>query len=139
MPDVHLNYWAVAVAAFATFMLGGAWYTALFGKTWQRLHGYSEEKVKAMQTARPPAVFFSVMLISYFVLAIAVGVVFSIAGVQSAVGGAALGFVLWLGLCAAIGATEHIASDRHIGVYMIDRSYQLLSLVMIGVIIGAWK
>jgi len=139
MPSIQLNYWAVAVAAVATFMLGGLWYTALFGKKWQQLHGYSEEKVKAMQQARPPAIFFSVMLISYFVLAIAVGVVFSVAGVHSAVGGAALGFMLWLGLCAAIGATEHIASDRHIGIYMIDRSYQLLSLVMIGVIIGAWK
>ena len=29
-----LNYWAVLAAAVATFMLGGAWYTALFGKLW---------------------------------------------------------------------------------------------------------
>lgn len=139
MTSIHLNYWAVTVAAVATFMLGSLWYTALFGKLWQRLHGYSDEKVKAMQQARLPAVFFSVMLVSYFVLALAVGVVFSLAGIQSAVGGAALGLTLWLGLSAAIGATEHVASDRPIGVYLIDRSYQLLSLVMIGVIIGTWK
>ena len=139
MPSIHLNYWAVTVAAVATFMLGGVWYTALFGKLWQRLHGYSEERIKAMQQARPPAIFFSVMLVSYFVLALVVAAACSLANVQSAMGGAALGLLLWLGLCAAIGATEHVASDRPIGIYLIDRSYQLLSLVMIGIIVGTWK
>jgi len=139
MPEIHLNYLAITVAALATFMLGGLWYTALFGKTWQRLHGYSEEKVKAMQQARPPAVFFSILLVSYFLLALTIGVVFSLAGVQTAMGGAGLGLVLWIGLSAAIGATEHVASDRPIGIYLIDRSYQLLSLVMMGIIIGTWK
>ena len=30
------NIWAVLTAGVAAFMIGGAWYTALFGKAWQK-------------------------------------------------------------------------------------------------------
>ena len=66
----EVNWWAVLVAGFAVFMLGGLWYTALFGKLWVRLNGYSEEKVREMQAKRPPHVFFGVMIGSYLLLSV---------------------------------------------------------------------
>jgi len=48
----HINYWAVLVAALATFMLGGLWYTALFGKAWARLSGYSDAKLAEISRSR---------------------------------------------------------------------------------------
>ena len=60
-----VNWLAVLVAGIATFFLGAVWYMALFGKTWQRLHGYSDEKVKQMQAAKPPPVFFGTMIASF--------------------------------------------------------------------------
>jgi len=134
-----LNWWAVLVAGFATFFLGAVWYMALFGKLWQRLHGYSEEKVRAMQKARPPAVFFGVMIASYLVLALIVAVIARAAGVSSAGAGATLGLLLWVGPALAIGATAWIASDKPVGAFAIDWAYQLVFLVMMGVIIGGWR
>jgi uncharacterized protein DUF1761 len=134
-----INWWAVLVAAAATFLLGGVWYTALFGKLWQRLHGYSDEKLKAMQAKRPPHVFFGVMIACYLVLAAVIGVVFASVGIAGAVNGATMGFLFWLGPAAAIGITSWLASDRHIGIYGIDLLYQLIFLVMMGAIIGGWR
>ncbi len=37
-----INYWAVLVSAVATFLVGGLWYTALFGKQRTELLGYSD-------------------------------------------------------------------------------------------------
>lgn len=134
-----VNWIAVLVAAAATFVLGGLWYTALFGKLWQKLNGYSAEKVKAMQKARPPQVFFGVMIGSYLILAAVLGILFHSFGVASAGTGAAVGGLIWLGPAAAIGMTSWIASDKHIGVYAIDLLYQLVFLLMMGAILGGWR
>ena len=47
-----LNYLAILVAAVATFMLGSVWYTALFGKAWQKAHGVTEEDMKAYRAKK---------------------------------------------------------------------------------------
>jgi hypothetical protein len=50
MPQVHINFLAVVVAAVAAFIIGGLWYSPLlFAKPWVNAHGYSEEQVKEMQ------------------------------------------------------------------------------------------
>ncbi len=135
----HVNWLAVAVAALATFFLGGVWYQALFGKLWVRLHGYSPEKVKQMQAAKPPALFFGGMIVAYFLLAIVMAVLIAALGITSWSGGATLGFLIWLGPAIAMGFTAWLASDRVIGVFLIDWAYQLVFLVMMGAILGAWR
>ena len=52
MGDV--NYLAVLLAAVAFFAVGAIWYTALFGKAWQRETGISEQ---TMQGANMPMIF----------------------------------------------------------------------------------
>ncbi len=45
MPEV--NWIAIVVAAVASFLLGGLWYSpALFGKAWQREVGLTDEQMK---------------------------------------------------------------------------------------------
>ena len=81
-----INWPAVAVAAFATFMLGGVWYQALFGPLWIKLHGYTPEQVAAMKVKRPPPIFFGGMIAAYLVLAIVVAlliVAFDLRGVTA--------------------------------------------------------
>lgn len=135
----ELNYWAVLVAALATFMLGGAWYTALFGKMWVKAQGYTDEQVKEMQGKRAPATFFGVMIGSYLLVSLVVAVLAVNLGIASAAGGAVLGLLVWLGPAAAIAMTGHIASNKPIGAYLIDASFQCVFLIMMGAIIGAWR
>jgi len=134
----ELNWLAVLVAGFAAFMLGGLWYTALFGKLWQRLNGYSDEKLKEMQAKRPPPVFFGTMIACYMVLALVVGVLVVKFNIIGALDGGLFGVGLWL-IVAAVGVTGQIASDKPMKALTIDASYQLLYLVMMGAILGAWR
>jgi hypothetical protein len=135
----HVNWLAAAVAAMATFFLGGLWYQALFGKLWVRLHGYTPEKVKQMQAAKPPLLFFGGMIIAYFLLAVVMSVLIGALGLDTWCDGAGFGFLLWVGPAIAIGFTAWLASDRVIGVFLIDWAYQLVFLVMMGAILGAWR
>ncbi len=133
-----INYLAVVAAAGATFFLGAFWYTALFGKLWMHLTGFTEEKVKELQARRPPALFFTGMIVCYLVVAFGVAVLAVSLRITSPIEGAVLGLVLWAGFAATIGMTAHLASDRHIGVYCIDTGYQLVFLVLMGAILGGW-
>ncbi len=134
-----INVWAVAVAALVAFGIGGVWYTAIFGKQWVQLQGYSEEKVKEMQVNRPPPAFFGGMIASYLVLALVLALLIGALPEKTALSGAALGALVWLGPAAAIGLTGWIASDKPIGVYFIDIGCQLVYLVLMGLILGAWR
>ena len=53
----EINWLAVAVAGLIAFLVGGVWYTALFGQLWIKLQGYSPEQVKEMQAQMSPPIF----------------------------------------------------------------------------------
>ena len=48
-----INYWAVLVAAVTSFVIGGVWYTVLFGQAWARLQSLSEEQLAQMAKDQP--------------------------------------------------------------------------------------
>ena len=134
-----LNWPAIAVAALATFMLGGVWYQALFGPLWIRLHGFTPEQVAAMKAKRPPPIFFGGMIGAYLVLAVVMALIVAAFDVRGATAGLTLGFLLWLGSASAVAFTGWLASDKPIGTFWIDASYQCIFMLMMGVILAAWR
>ncbi|MGC9355126.1 MAG: DUF1761 domain-containing protein, partial [Mariniphaga sp.] len=48
-----INYLAVIVAALSSFMVGWIWYGPLFGKSWMKLHGFTEEELKEGSLSMP--------------------------------------------------------------------------------------
>jgi len=134
-----VNFLAVLVSALVAFLVGGAWYTALFGKFWVKLHGYTPEQVKEMQARRPPPVFFGGMFVSYLVLALVVALLLTGLQEKTLLAGVALGVLLWVGPAAAIAFTGHLAGDKPLAVYLIDVGCQLVYLVLMGAILGAWR
>jgi hypothetical protein len=134
----EINWLAVLVAAFATFLLGGLWYTALFGKVWQRLNGYTDDQLKQMRVKRPPPVFFGIMIGAYVVIAVFFGVLVTSFNLTGAGDGAILGLIIWF-IVAAVGATGQAASDKPMIAFSVDALYQLVYLVMTGAIIAGWR
>ena len=60
-----MNWLAVVVATVAFFVVGAIWYTALFGKIWQREVGLSEEQLKG--GANMPLIFGTCFLLELLV------------------------------------------------------------------------
>ena len=133
----EINYWAVLVSGIATFMLGAVWYTVLFGEMRTGLLKLTEEQIKQGEKAMP--VNLSILVLCYIVIAFVMAAIASGWGIESAAQGALLGFLLWVGFSVALGLTGHVSSLNPLGVFLIDAGYQLVFLVMTGVIIGAWR
>lgn len=133
----EINLWAVLVCAVASFMVGGLWYGLIFAKAWPAVHGFSEDQLASMakKQGRNFAIFFATDLVMATVISmLAVNL-----GVASAVQGAGLGLLLWVGITATTGAAKNAACDRSLSAYLMDCGHELAALLVMGLIIGAWR
>ena len=93
---VHVNYFAVIVAAVAAFVLGWLWYSPLlFYKPWMRLRGM--DPAAAMAGAKMPVGKLVIELLRCFVLAYIIARFVAHLGVSSWMGAVHFGFFVWLG------------------------------------------
>jgi hypothetical protein len=142
MPTINwneLNWLAIAVAGFTTFMLGGVWYTALFGKAWQTAHGFSDETVKQVRAQMSPAKFFGGMFLCYLIVSLGLAILLQWSGVHTLVGGAMLGAIVGLLIVGPIVLTNHLPSMVKPAGFFIDATYSLIYCALIGAILGAWR
>jgi len=137
MPDVHINYLAVLVAALAAFALGALWYSPLlFAKPWVKAHGYTEERIKEMQKSAGKA--YAVSLVCQLLIALAIAVLVSYIHMERCVQGLKLGLLVWAGFAFPLGLMANVFSDKRITVFYIDTGYQLVYLLIMGAIITVW-
>lgn len=139
MPQAQINYLAVLVAAVATFAIGALWYSPLvLGKAWMEAHRYSPEELERMRKTAARAYFLS--LLCYLLMALVFSVLVSLTGASTALSGLWLGFLIWLGFVATTGLTGHLfGPERPIAVWLIDAGYQLVYLLLMGVLLALWR
>ncbi len=134
MREIPINSWAVIVAALARILLGALWYSpALFLPRWMQFAGVSQQQMKS---TFPKAMAADVVgsLVMSFVLVHAI----VYAGANGLVQGAIVGFLNWLGFIAFVLASGNIYEQRPLGYYGINAGYQLIALLLMGAILGAW-
>ena len=141
MHFLGVNVWAVLVAAVATMVVGFVWYSpALFANSWMKLMGYDandKEKIAEMQKSAGPSYFMS--LIASILAAFVLGKLISVSGFSNAVDGLKIGLVVWLGFVTTVQFTNALFSRQRNRLYMINTGYQLVSYVVMGTIMGAWR
>ncbi len=133
----EINFWAVLVCAVSSVMVGGVWYGLIFAKTWVAVHRFTDDQLASMakKQGRNFAIFFATDLVMATVISIlAVNL-----GVASAVQGAALGLLIWVGVSATTGAAKNAACNKSLSAYLIDCGHELAALLVMGAIIGAWR
>jgi len=128
MPEV--NYLAVLLAALSAFLLGGIWYSAIFGKQWMALTGQSEETLKS---GNPAIIFggaFVLNLIAAYVLAMFLG---PMPIEYAALAGLSVG-LCWV--TASLGV-NYLFERRPLGLWLINGGYFTVQFTIMGAIIGA--
>jgi len=135
---LHINILAVIITAIVTFGIGALWYSPLlFGKQWMAFNEVTAEKAAAMR--KDSLRLYGTSFVCYLVMAAVFAVLLRITHIDRIVGGAKLGFMLWLGFVATVGLTGSLYSGRSFKAYALDAGYQLVFLVVMGVILMAWR
>jgi hypothetical protein len=128
---LEINWLAVIVAAFVTFMLGGVWYGPLFGRVWRAAEGQAEP---ASSNAKYPALVyglsFGLMLVAAAILAIALG---RDPNIPRSVG---VGFVIGAGWVATSFGVNYLFAGRRLALLAVDAGYNVVLFSVMGLIIG---
>ena len=123
---------AVLVAALATFVLGGLWYSPfMLGKPWMVENGFNED---TMGEANMPMVFataFALFLLAAISLAMFLGPDANLAM------GVGIGLIVGITYVATATGVTYLFERKSLKLYCINAGYQVLAFTLMGAVIGA--
>jgi hypothetical protein len=129
--ECNVNIVGAAVAALATFLIGGPWYSnALFGERWGRAMGPTSN-----QPGHPAKVFgfaylFSVIAAGFLSTLITPGAG-ALAGLQA-------GVVVGLCFVATSFGVNYMFANRPSAALLIDGGYHVAQFAAFGLVLGLW-
>lgn len=127
-----VDWLAVLVATVSTFVLGGVWYGPLFGKTWMRATGITEEEIDKGNKPKIFGVTFVLQLLAAAVLAMFIGPEADVT--FGAAAGGAVG-LFWVSTYLGV---FHLFEQRTLAHWALDAGYATLAFAVMGAILGAW-
>lgn len=133
--NVSINYWAVLVATAAAMVVGAVWYSPiLFAKPWMALVGKRQEDMKKgvgpLYAITAVATLLCAYILAHFV---------DYTGANTWLLGLQTGFWAWLGFVAPTILVESLFAGRAWKLYVITVGHHLVSLLVMGAILAAWK
>jgi hypothetical protein len=133
-----LNWLAVVVGALIYFALGALWYSPVFlGKPWMRSTGMEESDTEG---GPGPAIYVAPLL-GYLISAIATGMIAAATGASTFGDGIVLGLVVGIGYSTVITAITAVFSPKlpaPFTWFWITASYNLVGLLIVGVLVSVW-
>lgn len=130
----NLNLFAILAAAVATFVIGGLWYSpALFHRPWMRANRLTDADLAGANTGT----IFGVAFLFALVMAVNLAMFLDAPDTTMAWGAAAGGLAsIWVAL--GIG-TVALFERRPAAYTVINGGYWVVSLIVMGAIIGGWR
>lgn len=132
----ELVHWpAVVIAALATFVVGGLWYSPLlFAKPWIRVNGFSAADLQRQSRVRAFAGSAVLALIMSLNLAL-----FLADEKTDLTWGLAAGGLAGVGWVAAGLGMTALFENRSWTYIAINAGYHVVSFLVMGAILGAWR
>jgi hypothetical protein len=137
--QIEVNYFAVFIAAVASMVVGFAWYSpTLFGNQWMKQMGLTMSSIKKAQKEMGSLYFLSFImaLVTAFVLWHVMTMSESYFGYSWFASGISSAFWMWLGFIMPVQVTDTIFGSKKWGLFKINTSYQLASLIAMGIVLG---
>ena len=125
-----MNWLAVEVATLAFFAVGAIWYTALFGKIWQREVGLSDEQLTG---GRNMMLIMGTCFVLEFIVCLTVGHMFDFlapsdrAKMMIAVG-------LALGVMAPAIGINYLYQRKSLKLFLIDAGHFIVGMAAVGAV-----
>ena len=131
-----MNLWAVLVSAVLAFGIGSIWYGPLFGKALQKEVGLSDEKIQSGNMIKIFGISFILTLIMAF------GMAFLFHKVEDAKVTWLVGLThgLYIGVAFVVTSmgVNYQYEGKSLKLWAINSGYQVLFLMLMGAILGAW-
>jgi len=131
----HINYLAFAVAVVVYFMIGGLWFSALFGKAWIALTGLKMTEDSKKNVGK----IFGITFLINIVICFGVACMAYLVNPGGAIACIKLGVVLGVCFMAAPCTMNYMYAQRPFKLTMIDACYHVVSILAVTVLLGMWR
>jgi hypothetical protein len=128
-----INYLAVFVAALSSFVIGGLWYSLLFGKAWMVENNFDEEDMKNGHMGK---IFGGAFILS---LIISIVLVLFLGPDRNGMIGASAGFTAGLFWVATAMGITYLFERKSIKLFFINAGYHVVTFTLMGFILGIWR
>ncbi|WP_395373237.1 DUF1761 domain-containing protein [Marinicella sp. W31] len=126
------NWLSVIAAAMACFVIGGIWYGPLFGRAWMQGFNLSEDDLRN----RSVSMTFGLALLLALVTALNLDMFL---GPQSdVITGLMAGLLSGVGFVATLLGILYVFEMQTLKIYLINAGYCVVTLTVMGIILGAW-
>ncbi|GMU87642.1 MAG: hypothetical protein AMXMBFR48_28830 [Ignavibacteriales bacterium] len=133
--EININWPAVIVAAISSFLVGGLWYSPmLLAKQWMIEAGLREEDLKDANMVK----IFGLTFVYSFIMALNLAYFIADPSIDLQMG-ALYGFLTGFGWVAMSTFILSLFERRSWKYMLIHAGYQVISLTLMGAILGAWK
>lgn len=132
---IPVNLTAVLISSLAAMVVGFIWYSkAVFGSRWMKLSGVSGGKMDQASMIK----MFGLTFLGTLVIGYTLSIFMHYAGARTPLLGAKTG--LWAGLGFLIPTTlsNALFAKKSMEQYFIEVGNHVVSLVVMGAILGAW-
>lgn len=132
----ELNWLAIIVAAVVYFMLGAAWFTPIFGKTYDSATGVPRSKKQKW-----PLLYYVGPLASSVVATIATSLLVYALNITQLFDAIALGFIVGIGYAASVSINNAISPNmpRPLLYGAVTGGYHVVGIVLVAAIIFGMK
>ena len=130
----HVNYLAFLAAALLNFILGWFWFGPVFGKVWVKLGGGELKPGPANLIVG----FITSLLISC-VLDRAMVFSFGFLNTSGIPAGLVVGCAAWIGFIGPVTLGPVIYERKSLKLWLMNNAYWLISLLLMGVVLSAWR
>ncbi len=126
----NLNWLAILLASISAFALGFIWYSLIFSKRWMKENNFTAESNKEANMLKIFGLSFLLMFFAAFILALFIG------KGSGVVFGAMAGFMAGIGWVFTFIGVVYLFERRSLALFLINSLYSVLSLTIMGLIIG---
>ncbi len=135
-----INFWPILISSVVAFAIGALWYSpVLFGKEWMSLLKITEKDVADMKTRGGMWKRYIAQFVMSLVMFAVLAFIIASSNGSTATDGAFLGFFVWLGFVLPISISSFLWKNQPFKLILIEAIQYLVTLVIAGGIIGAWK
>lgn len=132
-----INIFSVILATISSIAIGFAWYGPLFGKSWAKEQGWSEEDMNK-QKSQGMGKSYGIMTLGSLFTAYILAQFIKIAGAVTLWDGATVGVWTWIGFAVPLLLSSVLWEGKSWRLYQINIGYQLVTMAVMGAIVAMW-
>jgi hypothetical protein len=138
---MSINLWAVLVCGIAAMAVGFVWYGPLFGKTWMKMMG--ADTMSAAQKEAMKKSMGAMYFMQFVMSLITAGILSYFISSSTTMSGVAIAICVWFGFVMTTEAGAALWSGKPKKVawqmFLISASGALVTFIVFGLILSAWK